>query len=178
MTLLTCIRALFPALALFALLAPDSVYGQQSKAQTVSLDFKEMELTDVIELIAEATGKNFLYDERVRGTVTVISPTRVTPDEAYRVFESILQVKGFTTVPGPGGMLKIVPTREAKESPIETVAGDVVIPNRDQFITRLLTLKYVKADAISITLRPLISKEANLITYAPMPGTLRAEGVP
>jgi general secretion pathway protein D len=41
------------------------------------------------------------------------------------------------------------------------------VPNRDLYITRLIPLSYVKADAISSTLRPLISREANLIAYQP-----------
>src|SRR5262249_3523113 len=103
----------------------------------VSLDFQDADITEVISTIAKATGKNFLYDDRVRGRVTVISPEPVTVDEAYRVFESILAVKGFTTVPAPGGVLKILPLRDAKENPIETVPGNKVAEDRDTFITRL-----------------------------------------
>jgi general secretion pathway protein D len=133
----------------------------------VSLDFQDADITEVISTIAKATGKNFLYDDRVRGRVTVISPEPVTVDEAYRVFESILAVKGFTTVPAPGGVLKILPLRDAKENPIETVTGNEKAANRDTFITRLLPLHYVKADAISDTLKPLVSKEASVIAYGP-----------
>ena len=104
----------------------------------VTLDFQDAEITEVIGVIAQATGKNFLYDDRVRGRVTVISPEPVTADEAYRVFESILQVKGFTTVPSPGGILKIVPLRDAKENPLDTVTGERPLENRDLFITRLI----------------------------------------
>ena len=133
----------------------------------VSLDFQDADITEVISTIAKATGKNFLYDDRVRGRVTVISPEPVTVDEAYRVFESILAVKGFTTVPAPGGVLKILPLRDAKENPINTVTGGEQAENRDTFITRLLPLHYVKADAISDTLKPLVSKEASVIAYGP-----------
>ena len=133
----------------------------------VTLDFQDAEITEVIGVIAQATGKNFLYDDRVRGRVTVISPEPVSADEAYRVFESILQVKGFTTVPSPGGILKIVPLRDAKENPIETVTGAKPLEDRDLFITRLLPLRFVKAEQISETLKPLVSKEASVISYAP-----------
>ena len=133
----------------------------------VSLDFQDADITEVISTIAKATGKNFLYDDRVRGRVTVISPDPVTVEEAYRVFESILAVKGFTTVPSPGGVLKILPLRDAKENPIETVPGERVAENRDTFITRLLPLHFVKADAMSDTLKPLVSKEASVIPYGP-----------
>ncbi len=122
---------------------------------------------EVIPLIARFTGKNFLYDERVRGPVILLSPTCVTPDEAFHVFESILQVKGFTLVEGPAGVLKIVPVRDAKESPIETLPGAERVPNRDLFITRLIPLRYIKADAIANALRPLVSKDANMVEYIP-----------
>ncbi|MFI5316938.1 MAG: type II secretion system secretin GspD [Myxococcota bacterium] len=133
----------------------------------VSLDFQDADITEVISTIAKATGKNFLYDDRVRGRVTVISPDPVTVDEAYRVFESILAVKGFTTVPAPGGVLKILPLRDAKENAIETVPGERTPENRDTFITRLLPLHYVKADTMNDTLKPLVSKEASVIAYGP-----------
>ena len=35
----------------------------------VSLDFNDVELGDVIKTIAKMTGRNFIYDDRVRGRV-------------------------------------------------------------------------------------------------------------
>ncbi|MGH7287952.1 MAG: hypothetical protein ACREI8_08035, partial [Myxococcota bacterium] len=99
--------------------APPAAGGEQ-----VQLDFNDVELSVVIDTIARLTGKNFIYDDRVRGRVTIVSPTRITVEEAYAVFESVLQVKGFTTVQGPGGAIKVIPLREAKESNVETVRGE------------------------------------------------------
>ncbi|MEX2205068.1 MAG: type II secretion system secretin GspD [Myxococcota bacterium] len=157
-------------LALLLLASAGSARAQDAPpvgGEMVTLDFQDAEITEVIGVIAQATGKNFLYDDRVRGRVTVISPEPVTADEAYRVFESILQVKGFTTVPSPGGILKIVPLRDAKENPLDTVTGDRPLENRDLFITRLIPLRFVKAEQISETIKPLVSKEASVISYAP-----------
>ena len=150
---------------LLSLVGPGAAWAQGQfgdSGERISLDFQDTELADVIQMISRLTGKNFLFDDRVRGRVTVVSPSPVTPDEAYRVFEAILQVKGFTTVPGPGGILKIVPVRQAKESPIAIVRGEQAIPNRDLYTTRLLPLNYVKAHTVIPTFRPLISNDANL----------------
>ena len=157
-----CVAILSLGLAL-----PGFGQGRAGVQETVSMDFQDAELTDVIKLIAEYTGKNFLYDDRVRGQVTVLSGSSLTIDEAYTVFESILQVKGFTTVDGPAGVVKILPIREAKETALETVTGPGREPNRDLYITRLVPLRYVKADTIVNTFRPLVSKDANIIAYAP-----------
>ncbi len=133
----------------------------------VQLDFADVELNAVIDTIARLTGKNFIYDDRVRGRVTIVSPTRVSIDQAYAVFESVLQVKGFTTVEGPGGSIKVIPVRDAKESAIGTEPGPSPTPNSDVFVTRLIPLRYIDADAITNSLKPLVSKDAAMVAYAP-----------
>ncbi len=133
----------------------------------VTLDFQDAELAQVIETIARATNRNFIYDDRVRGRVTIVSPEPIPIEQAYAVFESVLQVKGFTTVTTPGGAIKVVPVREAKESSIETVISSRRPPNRDRFVTRLIPLNYIDADSIVNTLKPLVSKDAAMAAYAP-----------
>ncbi len=135
--------------------------------EMVQLDFNDVELAVVIDAIARITGKNFIYDDRVRGRVTIVSPTKVNLEQAYAVFESVLQVKGFTTVEGPGGVLKIIPVRDAKESSIETVMDARPSPNRDTFVTRLIPLRYIDAESITNTIKPLVSKDAAMVAYAP-----------
>ncbi len=133
----------------------------------VQLDFNDVELTVVIDTISKLTGTNFIYDDRVRGRVTIVSPSKISTEQAYAVFESVLQVKGFTTVKGPGGVVKVIPIREAKESNIETVEGRRRPPNSDRFITRLIPLKNIDAEAIAATLNGLVSKDASMVAYGP-----------
>ncbi|MCH2171254.1 type II secretion system secretin GspD [Myxococcota bacterium] len=133
----------------------------------VSLDFDNVELSEVIDLIAQLTNKNFIYDDRVRGRVTIVSPTEVSIEQAYAVFESVLQVKGFTTVESPGGAIKVIPIREAKESNIDTESGGQPPEDRDRFVTRLIPLKFIEAEGIVNTLKPLVSKDASMAAYAP-----------
>jgi general secretion pathway protein D len=159
------------ALALLAALAAAVPAGaQQAEAEVdgmVTLDFADVELAAVIETIAKMTRKNFIYDDRVRGRVTIVSPTPMPVEQAYAVFESVLQVKGFTTVTTPGGAIKVVPVREAKESSVETVQSSARPPDRDRFVTRLIPLNYIDADSIVNTLKPLVSKDAAMAAYAP-----------
>jgi general secretion pathway protein D len=153
---------------------PAGVEGGQSPARPafepgamVTLDFADAELAQVIETIARATNRNFIYDDRVRGRVTIVSPEPIPVEQAYAVFESVLQVKGFTTVTTPGGAIKVIPVREAKESSIETVKSSARPPNRDYYVTRLIPLRYIDADSIVNTLKPLVSKDAAMAAYPP-----------
>ena len=69
---------------LLAVAGLPQAYAQQRPAEPVKLDFQNTEIADVIAMIAELTGKNFLYDQdKVSGRVTVISPTAISVDEAY-----------------------------------------------------------------------------------------------
>ncbi len=133
----------------------------------VRIDFDDAPITVIIDAISKLTGKNFIYDDRVRGKVTIISPSPVTVKEAWAVFESVLKIKGFTAIPGPAGVLKIVPVRDAKESNIETIRDGRESENRDQYVTRMIPLYYIDATAITNTLKPLISKDAAVVVYGP-----------
>ena len=133
----------------------------------VQLDFNNAELTTIIDAISKMTNRNFIYDERVRGKVTIKSPTRITREQAYAVFESVLQVKGFTTVETPGGALKIIPVRDAKQSNIETTKSTLAPANTDRFVTRLIPLRYIDADSITHTLKPLVSKDGSIEAHEP-----------
>ena len=95
----------------------------------VTLDFQDAELAQVIETIARATNRNFIYDDRVRGRVTIVSPEAIPIEQAYAVFESVLQVKGFTTVTTPGGAIKPRPTSAVLPKRLRTSLSSGVLPN-------------------------------------------------
>ncbi len=52
----------------------------------VSIDFNDVDINVFIKFISELTGKNFVVDHRVKGKVTIISPTKISVKEAYKVF--------------------------------------------------------------------------------------------
>ena len=83
---------------------------------TITMNFQNVDIPVLAKFISEITGRNFIIDESVRGKVTIISPSKVTPEQAYSIFQSVLQVKGFTTVQA-GHVIKIVPARNVRSSP-------------------------------------------------------------
>src|SRR3989304_216658 len=81
---------------------PQLPSGKQTAAKSgdrmVTLDFNNVDLQTFVKFISELTGKNFVLDEKVQGKVTVISPTKISVDDAYQVFLTVLELKGFTAV--------------------------------------------------------------------------------
>ena len=60
---------------------------------------RDVDIRTLVDAVADITGKNFLLDPRVKGQVTLISSKPMKKDELYEVFQSVLQVHGFATVP-------------------------------------------------------------------------------
>ena len=102
-----------------------------SGEELVRLEFHDVELSVVIDAVAQLTKTNFIYDDRLRGRVTILTPTAIPPEQAYVLLESALQMKGFTTVATPGGAIKVIPSREAKGSAVDVVRGSESRPSRD-----------------------------------------------
>ncbi|MGA6993751.1 MAG: type II secretion system secretin GspD [Candidatus Deferrimicrobiaceae bacterium] len=131
----------------------------------LSMDFTDVDLAVLIKFISEQTKKNFIFDERVQGKVTIISPRRISLDEAYNVFLSVLHVKGFATVE-QGNTIKIVPLRDIKQEDLPTET-DRVGEHDSRIITRLIPLQYVNVTEVVALLTPLVSKDGLLTSFPP-----------
>jgi general secretion pathway protein D len=94
----------------------------------VHLNFRNVDILQMITLMSELTGRNFLVDDKVRGRITLIAPQPVTRAEAYQIFLAALAMQGFTVV-SQGPINTIVPLRDAKTSPLPT-ATDTARPHR------------------------------------------------
>jgi general secretion pathway protein D len=139
---------------------------REQESRYVTIDFDNVDINLFIKFISELTGKNFIIDKAVRGKVTIISPTKISIEEAYKVFESVLEVHGFTTVPA-GSVIKVVPAVEARSKSIETRLREEAAIPEDRIVTQLIPLDYANPDELSKLFRPLISKSSVIVSYDP-----------
>lgn len=165
----TLLHRALSVLLLLVILMPMQTFAQPPTAAAdgmVTFDFRDVELTDLVQTISELTGRNFLYDDTVRGKVTIVSPDSMTLNEAYQLFLSVLNVRGYTVVPS-GKVNKIVMVKLAKESNLPTVSDDRKMSS-DQYITRLIRLQHLDAAVFATTvLAPLLPATGNITTYPP-----------
>jgi len=129
------------------------------------MNFKDVDLQVFIKFISELMGKNFIIDPSVKGTVTIISPQKVTADEVYKVFLSVLEVNGFTLIEA-GQVSKIVPTAAAKTKATETFMGRKLSVPEDKIVTQLVPLKHADALNLGRFLASLVEKTGLLVPYA------------
>jgi general secretion pathway protein D len=134
----------------------------------VSLDFDNVDLKVFIKYVSDTTGRNFVVDDKVRGRITLISPTKIRVSELEHVLESLLELHGFTAVPS-GSVTKIVPLREVKQRGVATDVGrdPREIQPIDRMVTHLVPLKHADINEVRNMLTPLISKDGNISAYGP-----------
>jgi general secretion pathway protein D len=140
--------------------------SKKANSSGVTINFSDTDITLFIKYISELTGKNFVVDEKVRGKVNIISNKEVSVEDAYRLFESVLEVNGFTTVPS-GNITKIVPAVDARAKNITTKLREEAVSPEDRVETRLIQLRYADPEELKRTFTPLISKNSVMIDYPP-----------
>ncbi|MDJ0927315.1 MAG: type II secretion system secretin GspD [Gammaproteobacteria bacterium] len=153
-------RPLLVMLLSGALVLPGPVAGQQP---SITPNYKDADIRQVIEAVSEITGKNFVLDPRVKAQVTMLSSVPMTPDAFYEAFLSILSVYGFVAVPS-GNVIKILPDANARQVP-----GSEMSPESgrraDDIVTQVIQVRNVAAAQLVPILRPLIPQYGHLAAY-------------
>ena len=142
----------------------------QDGKQYVTMDFDGVDIKVFVKFIADITGKNFILDDKVAGKVTVISPRKMSLDEAYQVFLSVLDVNGYGTVTN-GGVTKIVRAADAITKSLDTVTGSPQ-KREDVLVTQIIQLKHVDANDMKTLFTPLLSRGSSQLLAYPQSNVL------
>jgi len=149
------------ALALLILLPMMSAaYGQD---ETWRLNLKDADIRAFVTQVADITGFSFVVDPRVKGKVTVLSSAPMNKFEIYDLFLAVLNVHGFTAIPGEQ-VIKIVQQVDAKQS-AEELSRFPSVPS-EQLITRVIQIDNANALELVPILRPLVAKYGHLAGVA------------
>src|SRR6266404_897212 len=130
---------------------------------TITPNYKDADLSQIIQAVSEVTGKNFIIDPRVNAKVTMLSATPMSPAAFYEAFLAVLQVYGYVAVPA-GKVIKIIPNTDARQLPSIDLPNDVSSTS-DEIVTQIITMKNVSAAQLVPLLRPLIPQQGHLAAY-------------
>jgi len=136
-------------------------------ADPVMLNFVNADLEAAVRAIGQYTGRQFVIDPRVRGTLTLVTERPVTKQQAYEQLLAALRLQGFTIVePGRAdGIVRIVPEADAKLQGGRVVVPAAPAPRGDQVVTQVFKLRYESATAMVPVLRPLIAPNNTISAY-------------
>lgn len=131
-----------------------------------NFDYPDAEILDVAKAIAKLTAKNFIYNPQdIKGRISVVSQNQITVCDAWNAFLTALNLKGFALVPS-GKYLRIERIANAKEKQTPIYAEKSKAPSNDEFITRVVPLRYIDATEFESAFRLWMPREARMQAYA------------
>lgn len=150
------------ALLLALLLLGPGAPAQETSQATITPNYKEADIRQIVEAVGEITGRTFIIDPRVQGArVTMLSSTPMTPEAFYEAFLSILDVHQLAAVT-TGNITKIIPNATARQ-----YAGPVggAGEGPDDLITQVIQVQNVGATQLVPILRPLVPQYGHLVAH-------------
>lgn len=149
----------FAAVALSALIAAQGpllaspVMAQDGGRQT--LNVQGADIRAFIQDVARTTGRTFIVDPAVTGTVTVTSQRALSRSELFEVFLSTLRANGLVVTPTSSGDYRISPAQGAAQGP-STVGSE-------RFSTQVFQLRNIDAASAAETIRPLVGPQGQVL---------------
>lgn len=143
-----------------------SVPHASAAGRGVVLNFNDVDIATMVKFISDLTGKNFVLDDRVKGKISVYSPTKLSIEDAYNVFVSVLELKGFTVMQS-GKVTKIIPTGSARQYGIALLPSGERPPVNESYIAQVIKLENISSQEALPFLQPLVSKDGSISAFGP-----------
>jgi general secretion pathway protein D len=148
---------------LLALLLCTGLTTARAADDLVTLNFVNSDIESTVKAVGVITGKNFVLDPRVKGSVNIVSNQPVARELVYPILLSALRQQGFTAIES-GPIIKVMPDVDAKTQAMQ-VFNRHGKTSGDKLITKIYPLKHESATQLTTTLRPLVSANNYMAAY-------------
>jgi general secretion pathway protein D len=112
----------------------------------------------LVRNIAKKTGRKFVLDPRVHGSVQLIGEEPA--DVTYSEFLTMLQVEGFTAVES-SGLVRVIPELIVRQSALPLLSGAASFSDA-QYVAAVIPVQRIPAATLVPILRPLLPQQAHL----------------
>jgi general secretion pathway protein D len=121
----------------------------------ITLNFVNADINSVIQAMSEMTGRTFVVDPRVKGTLRITSPRPVSPSVAYDIVLSALRMQGYAAIQSDG-VVRIVPEADAKFHATAATGKSRGKRAGGEMVTRVFSLRHESAPQLQAALRSLV----------------------
>ncbi len=139
--------------------------AEPPKGARFVLNFDNADIYEVIRVMAEMMGINYVIDPRVKGVVNIRTTGQISTQDIFPIFQTILKMNGATAVQ-KGIVYEIVPFGEAKKLFIPPTADR--FPGRnleDKYTIQILSLRFIPATEASKIIKPFLSDGADIVEH-------------
>lgn len=144
------------------LLTPPAM-ATETGSERVTLNFANADLVAVIQAVSKISGRNFVIDPRVKGSLNIVTANPVDPALTYPILLSALRLQGYAAIEAEG-ITKIVPEADAKLHAVPVTSG-ARRQGGDRVITEVFTLRNESAAQMVAVVRPLVSPNNTVVAH-------------
>ncbi|MGQ2989836.1 type II secretion system secretin GspD [Brevundimonas sp.] len=141
--------------ALLVLQGPMGVVAAQAQEARQTLNVQGADIRAFIQDVARSTGRTFIVDPAVTGTVTVTSDRPLNRTQMFEVFLSTLRANGLVVTPTSSGAYRISPAQGAAQGPATV--------GTERFTTEVFNLRNIDAASAAETIRPLVGAQGQVL---------------
>ena len=134
------------------------VVAEPVSAQYV-MNVRDADIRAFVQEAARVTGRTFIVDSKVQGTVSVVTERPLSRSEYFEIFLSTLRANGFVAVPTSGGAYRVQQAEGAATQPSRIGSK---ARSASEFVTEVFRLKSIDATQAVESLRPLVSREGSI----------------
>jgi general secretion pathway protein D len=138
--------------------------------QTVTLQYPNSDVADVLRLYETLTGKKLIMDNFVQGKVNIFLTKPVTRDEAINIIEINLLMNGYSLVPSEGDIVKVIGTgRNPRNSGVPLISDEADIPEGEHVVSFLFKLHYADPTELQQVLGQYLSPPQTYTSFLALP---------
>ena len=78
------------------------VSGAATEQRVIAINQNRTQIASLIKKVGEATGRTILFDDQVRGTMSIVAKRPVDLDEAWAILDASLSMLGYSLLPSTG----------------------------------------------------------------------------
>jgi general secretion pathway protein D len=129
-------------------------------AKFIDLNFLGADIREIIATFCELMKLDYVIESEVSGKVTLQTFNRVAVEELYYVIEEILALHNIAVIKS-GHFYRFIAIADAAKKPLNIYYGDDPnIPDEEQPIIHIISLKHVSFEKMESTIKPLLSNHA------------------
>src|SRR5262245_3054910 len=138
--------------------------GQADDVVPIALHFDNADIYQIIKVICDYLGLNYVIDPAVRGTVNLNTSGQLRRSDLLPILETILKLNGATIVK-VGNFYQVIPTSGALRQPLQVQDQISQAGADDQITLQIIRMKFVAAAEMAKLLTPYLSEGANIVSY-------------
>jgi type II secretion system protein D len=136
----------------------------------VRLQFPNADVTDVLHLYEQLTGKKLVMDNFVQGKVNIFISKDVPREEAIKIIEINLLMNGFSLVPADDDILKVIGTgKNPRTAGVPIISDESQIPDGDHVISYVFKLRYADPQELQQVLGQYLSPPQPYTSFLALP---------